>query len=104
MKNAYLNLYVIFIGFDEIAGGFTSKVVYRISSRIMFKFNMLQKAPKRRSRNPCNYHLKRALSSNVALFFYKMVLDAIVKNNGIFNVACFEMCCIFWAPAIFYLW
>ena len=66
VKHAYLILCLNFNGIDKIAVGFTSKVDYRKSSKIMFKLSMLQKAPKRRSPNPFNYKLKWAETANVA--------------------------------------
>ena len=51
-----------FNGFDEIAGGFTSKVDFRKSSKILSMLSMLQKAPNRRSPNPYNYKLKWPVS------------------------------------------
>ena len=58
VKMASLFVGLRFNGIDKIAGGFTSKVDDRKSSKIQFISSMLQKAPKRRSPNPYNYKLK----------------------------------------------
>ena len=58
VQHVCLILCLIFNGIKEIARGFTSKVNYRKASQIMFKLNMLQMAPKRRSPNHYNYQFK----------------------------------------------
>ena len=92
-----------FNGIIKIAVGFTFKVDYGKSSKIMLKLRSL-----RRRQNGVHQTSVSAVPNGKILKanfnLDKIWLDATVKNNGTFKAAIFKICCISPAPAIFHLW